>query len=490
MRRLAVLFALLLGIATRAPAAQDPPNWEAAPRYASLELETGFVPDPHAVDVRAGGPDAITVGECPGFIAADAPDVDLNFETDGTLPLKLFVRSADDTVLLVNTPSGEWVCNDDFEGVSPGIVFEQPERGNYNVWVGTFDETDDAPAATLYITEVLVEEPAVGATPTYGTVRLASGFRPDPRAVEVAAGGPDAISVEGCPGFINAAAPDVDVSFEADGTLPLRFYARADSADLVLLVNTPSGGWVCDDDSDLGVNPGIVFDAPESGLYNVWVGLYNGAAAGAWPQATLYVSELLETFEGEGEMEGGTGFGTGIGNSGTPPPPPPAPAPGSEPNRVEFDPALDGLGGGAGGTGEAEMALFATPTYGTLTLGPGFRPDPTTREVRAGGRSRVALRAADCTGYINRVAPDVNLVWRGRGGRRLTLYVTSSTDTTLLVNTPSGDWLCNDDFSDSNPAVTIERPEEGLYNIWVGTFTSNAAGARATLHVSERPPRR
>lgn len=43
--------------------------------------------------------------------------------------------------------------------------------------------------------------------------------------------------------------------------------------DLILVINMLSGEWVCNDD-EIGFNLGIVFDNLESGVYDIWVGIY------------------------------------------------------------------------------------------------------------------------------------------------------------------------------------------------------------------------
>jgi hypothetical protein len=69
------------------------------------------------------------------------------FFTPGDDPLSFYVEARDDTVLLVNTPDGEWHCNDDFSGLDPALTFETPQEGQYDIWVGTFSATDgDYPA--------------------------------------------------------------------------------------------------------------------------------------------------------------------------------------------------------------------------------------------------------------------------------------------------------------------------------------------------------
>ncbi len=128
-------------------------------------------------------------------------------------------------------------------------------------------------------------------TPTYGNVRLAAGFQPDPYNVNVVAGGPiDSRAALGaaCPGFI-ANNPDFDLYWTAGGTgLPLVISANS-SADTTLVVRTPSGQWLCEDDGGFnGMNPGLRIDNPQSGLYDIWVGTYSQGNA----QAVLSISEL------------------------------------------------------------------------------------------------------------------------------------------------------------------------------------------------------
>lgn len=125
---------------------------------------------------------------------------------------------------------------------------------------------------------------------TYGSAVLASGFQPDPHIVSLTAGGSidSSQSVSGsCRGFV-ANAPDFDLLFSpGSGSLPLAISAGSNS-DVTLLINTPDGRWHCDDDSGSGTNAAIVFNNPQQGLYNIWVGTYNGSTA----PAQLSISEL------------------------------------------------------------------------------------------------------------------------------------------------------------------------------------------------------
>lgn len=146
-----LLAALVLGTG----AAQAQPNWRAEPMFGTVNLSAGFAPDPHTVTVRAGGRDrnSISGSGCAGYINNAQPDVDLNYEA-GRSRLYIYVKSDDDTTLLVNTPTNDWYCSDDFEGSNPAIILNNPSTGNYNIWVGTYDAEGDSPEATIYISEL------------------------------------------------------------------------------------------------------------------------------------------------------------------------------------------------------------------------------------------------------------------------------------------------------------------------------------------------
>lgn len=147
----------LLGAALLAgPVLAEGPTWESDPRYGTVNLAGGFTPDPHEVIIRAGGGmqvDTNLAPECAGFVAADRPDVDLNFEP-GTMALFVRVASKADTTLVIFGPDGRWYCNDDFIGEDPMVVFHNPSAGNYNIWVGTWDRSDLGAEAVVRISEM------------------------------------------------------------------------------------------------------------------------------------------------------------------------------------------------------------------------------------------------------------------------------------------------------------------------------------------------
>ena len=136
-----------------APAAAQ--NYDAAPNYGSIELTSGFMPDPQVIAVSSGGEiNAASIHDsCQGYIS-DAPDVRLVYHS-GSLPLIISVASRADTTLVVNAPDGSWYCDDDsgVNGLNPMIRFDKPASGRYEIWVGTYGSSR-LQRARLHISEL------------------------------------------------------------------------------------------------------------------------------------------------------------------------------------------------------------------------------------------------------------------------------------------------------------------------------------------------
>ncbi|MFN3597814.1 MAG: hypothetical protein ACK41D_11155 [Rubricoccaceae bacterium] len=107
--------------------------------------------------------------------------------------------------------------------------------------------------------------------------------------------------------------------------------------------------------------------------------------------------------------------------------------------------------------------------------------------VRAGGSDRVSVTGSGCSGFIASATPTAAV--RADAPGPFSIWATSSTDLTLVVADPDGQWHCSDDARGTDPAVTFARPKRGTYLVWVGTFSAAAAGAQAQLHVGPGAPR-
>lgn len=131
----------------------------------------------------------------------------------------------------------------------------------------------------------------------------------------------------------------------------------------------------------------------------------------------------------------------------------------------------------------AAQNVNGEPSYGNFQLTAGFQPDPQYADVLSGGNTD-ASRISGCSGFIAN-NPDVRVVYSA-GSYPLSIWAESSGDTTLVINAPDGNWYCDDDSGGNlNPVVRFARPMSGRYEIWVGTFGSNA-NIRSRVWVSER----
>lgn len=292
----AAIAALGLAFTTSARAATQDGVVDPSARatYGEMQLSAGFANDPYRVSLTSGGSiDAASIATgCTGTVAR-APDFQLRYDA-GSMPLSFGVTSTSDTTLVINGPDGRWTCDDDSGGnMDPLITYSSPQSGIYDVWVGAFTASSQA---ELFVTELRGAGsgtaggsgyPDSAATAAYGEIELRSGFTGDPYRVSVLAGGGiDAEDVaDHCSGMI-ASAPDFQVTYQA-GSLPLTIGATS-AGDVTLVVNGPDGEWYCDDDSGSGNDAELTFKRPQSGVYDIWVGSYDGDSV----PAELSLTEL------------------------------------------------------------------------------------------------------------------------------------------------------------------------------------------------------
>lgn len=153
IKNFAVLGAIALASAVPASASAQDINAEAI--YETVYLDGGFAEDPYVINLSSGGSnDAQNTinSSCRGYIA-NAPDVRLHF-SPGSLPLIISVGSNADTTLVVNAPDGRWYCDDDSgDGLNPSITFDRPLNGRYEIWVGTYGDSE-LNDAQLHISEL------------------------------------------------------------------------------------------------------------------------------------------------------------------------------------------------------------------------------------------------------------------------------------------------------------------------------------------------
>jgi hypothetical protein len=266
--------------------------------------------DPTMVSVLSGavnGPaaDASLLGaECAGTIPAQ-PDVVLNWTADEAVEsLRFFFLSAGDPTMLIVTPDGEYLCNDDVNPLllDPMIEVENPAEGRYAIFMGAFENdavlpgfltitSQDYTPANLNLGDLLqreVDPAAAGeslAPDVLGTdaaTSAAVAAADTPIAQELVGGGATgAFNIEVgnplCTGFIAA---DPTFSFEWTGQADtLRIFFEADN-DSTLMVKTPQDRFECNDDAGGANNLNPLLDlTPVDGTYTVWVGSFSPTEA-------------------------------------------------------------------------------------------------------------------------------------------------------------------------------------------------------------------
>ncbi|MEO0466112.1 MAG: hypothetical protein AAF216_06180 [Pseudomonadota bacterium] len=276
-------------------------DYTADANFGSVELESGFLPDPHTVQITSGGSVdlamAIDAEVCAGY-ATSNPDLKLHWTDESAGLLSLWVESEGDTTLVINDSFGNWHCDDDSAGgTNPLVELDTSASGQFDIWVGSY-EADANYAATLYISEFASDDGDVAPTAldytveaNYGTVSLEAGFMPDPHTVEIASGGSvdlsAAISDASCAGYATSA-PDLELAWTQESEGLLKLWVESEG-DTTLVINDSAGNWHCDDDSAGNTNPLVELPAAAGGVYDIWVGSYE---ADSNHSSTLYISEL------------------------------------------------------------------------------------------------------------------------------------------------------------------------------------------------------
>ncbi|GAA0586231.1 hypothetical protein ACFQH5_03570 [Halomonas salifodinae] len=112
--------------------------------------------------------------------------------------------------------------------------------------------------------------------PHFGTIQLNAGFQPDPYVRNITAGGTNSLTGCGAAGWAGYVTTRPDFDLYWNGQSAQLTIAVDASADAVLLVNAPDGTWYYNDDYR-GTDPAITFKNPQPGLYDIWIGSYDGS---------------------------------------------------------------------------------------------------------------------------------------------------------------------------------------------------------------------
>ena len=281
---------------------------------------------------------------------------------------------------------------------------------------------------------------AVPAPRAYLTLDLEAGFPLDPFVVSVNGGGPVEASTlaEGCVGYIPEE-PTLSVDWSGASDFVEAFYYS--DHDPVLVVETPDGQYLCNDDANvLLLDPVVEIQDPEPGRYNIWVG---SADAEQLIPGFLVITTKPEVNVGSFSLAGFV-------------------------KRAAIPENLLEVAEVRRTQNPAEQLAKANLEVAALTAGAGA----VTHDVVAAGDiavfdiPNVDLR---CNGYIS-LLPNYAFDWSG-DAENLRLFFESEQDATLFVVLPDRKVLCSDDAearANLNPLVDVPDPAEGRYFVYVG----------------------
>ena len=266
-------------------------------------------------------------------------------------------------------------------------------------------------------------------------VTLSANFQPDPYLIDGIMAGGDARSRCGT-GWIGDD-PNLVLDYGAAG-YPLTIAAMpSDSSNnLVLQVEREGGSkettLYCGDDEFFTTNPAVTIEEAASGIYRIWIGVYD-QAAGKVP-AQVAVSEYRDP------ERYASGFDL------------------SESATVQIDPVI--------------WELVA-----------GFNDDPRRLSVVAGGSEN----AGDDCGFVAG-GPSLIIDYSPFDFALSFMALGDGIDTTLMVVDPNGVTQCNDDMTsdDLDAAVTFAIPVAGRYEVYPGTYNAGDVGAFVEIAVTER----
>jgi hypothetical protein len=340
------------------------------------------------------------------------------------------------------------------------------------------------------ITPALAQDVLFGTdTPTWGEINIGLIEFADPFIVTFNSGGPfNAAQHEGiaenCRGYVTGN-PSHRVNIVSGEVTFLRIMFVA-QGDTTLIVQAPDGSWQCNDDSALGdfaLSPMVDIANPAEGPYNVWVGSFDGDQL--LPGYLMY-TQNVNTHPGQIVS---ALFGTIVDPDDEISASDLAPNSDDESDDEISASDLAPNSSDESPTCEGGINYACEPNYGEVSLASGFSPDPFTIHMTSGGSINVLEQGlpAECRGNVT-AAPDFRLNLTSSSPRIRIYFVadTSGSDTTLIVNSPSATWHCNDDYPNANlnPMVEITDADDGQYDIWVGSFTTGEF-ISGTLYITE-----
>lgn len=252
------------------------------------------------------GVDASPLGQGCSFFIPLRPDVVINWEGQEDVDaLRFFFLSMGDPGLVLVTPSGQVLCNDDLNPLvlDPYIEVKNPEPGRYAAFLGSYEgeavypgfltvTSHDVNPATMDLTQLFprhVDPRGIPQLLSLDLLDLVSSNVAEPEGGQISSatlpftgeytGGGEigAFNLDQpndlCTGFISAA-PTFRFEWTGDADQLVMYFES--NVDTTLVVRAPDGTFYCDDDfhGSENINPWLNF-AVDKGLYHVWVGSFS-----------------------------------------------------------------------------------------------------------------------------------------------------------------------------------------------------------------------
>ena len=439
------------------------------------------------VETQAGGPvfGLDLSSDCMGFFGEQAS---VEVEMEPGQNLAVFVAGDSDVTLALQTPSDQFICNDDALGTrNAAVELTADEAGVYQIWPGSFSSelfptvkvgiTDRFPAHVIsdQANGFDLEFAAIfGLSVDTETELVLEPVLPDPSA-------PDSELPEfDVPPFMSPSQPDTMIQLAFSANEPLSTinincagigaltsptsitsaYAEerelvffgASLSDLTLLVIAPDGTVACSDDF-AGSNPLVSFSTIQAGVYEAYLGVYSGDVV----EGSLYAGPAPSTGTSDLSQDFRYGFETAIGSLDT-----------------------DTFGSGLllpDDTFTSGLTLqplaFLTPENGTIDIdNRGVEID--SMLVTSGSAELQALDGF-CSGTSAQAATIALAFKEELWYQNVIIEATSNTDAVMAIVDADGTVSCNDDGPNGmNPQLTITPQGYEPYKVWIGQWSGSS----------------
>jgi TPR repeat protein len=132
----------------------------------------------------AGGPNQYS--DCPGWYS-DQPTGRFTYNGDGRYVAVMAASEQVNLTLLIQEPSGQFYCIDDADGFDPALFFTTSRAGAYNVWVGTYGQSNAGTYTVSFVAALFPNND--GSVPLASDYTAGGGYSPPPVAQAPRRGG-------------------------------------------------------------------------------------------------------------------------------------------------------------------------------------------------------------------------------------------------------------------------------------------------------------